>query len=793
MNFDSDEEENFIDIDTINIYRDSSYDHIEKIMMLLFELEFDKSNLNNILVEINRSAHSLKGDSNSLGFIEIGSVAHKMESFIRSIQDDFSLFNDQALSDLFEYMSQIKELLDLKFKNDKKDSSENDIQLYENLKIFLLEVVSIISSENIDISNISQIFKKSINLLDIDYKNEDINNINLILKDSFNNLSLENYEKSKFSILTSISDINSILNQIINKNETNLLDKTEKDIDSDYKDEDKTIRVSLQKIDSLIDYSSELISNFNVYDYRILEIGNIYSKLIDIDTSKDYSDLYKVNKMIFDLMSKIKKDNLTFYSIINNLNDDIKKTGMLSAKNLLEQMRIVARTSSVKLNKSVKFISSGEEVKLDIFLLEKIKDPISHIIRNAIDHGIEDKNTRLANNKSIESILSLNLFISGNEVVFEIKDDGKGINYDKVKNKALKLGLIDNEKYNSITKEELNIIMFMPGFSTSDTVTDISGRGVGLDVVKNTIENLGGSISINSLENIGTTFTISIPLKLTNFEALIIKLLDKKFAIPVSFVKKLVHININQIIEDNNQQFVLIGGEKIKVIDLCSVLNIDRENFKLLKEFFVMIISIREQSFAFIIDELSEIKEIVMKDFGGQIKKRKNISGITILGDGTPILVLNPYELVSSFEMSFINSFILEKIKQEFLNKELVIKKKALVVDDSITTRTLEKNILESSGFEVRIAKDGLEGTSVLQEFNPDIVITDCEMPKMNGYEFTKWIRNSNYKDLPVIMVTSLADNEFKLKGLNAGVDSYIVKGEFNQETFLDTIETLLL
>lgn len=793
MNFDSDEEENFIDIDTINIYRDSSYDHIEKIMMLLFELEFDKSNLNNILVEINRSAHSLKGDSNSLGFIEIGSVAHKMESFIRSIQDDFSLFNDQALSDLFEYMSQIKELLDLKFKNDKKDSSENDIQLYENLKIFLLEVVSIISSENIDISNISQIFKKNISLLDIDYKNEDINNINLILKESFNNLSVENYEKSKFSILTSISDINSILNQIINKNETNLLDKTEKDIDSDYKDEDKTIRVSLQKIDSLIDYSSELISNFNVYDYRILEIGNIYSKLIDIDTSKDYSDLYKVNKMIFDLMSKIKKDNLTFYSIINNLNDDIKKTGMLSAKNLLEQMRIVARTSSVKLNKSVKFISSGEEVKLDIFLLEKIKDPISHIIRNAIDHGIEDKNTRIANNKSPESILTLNLFISGNEVVFEIKDDGKGINYDKVKNKALKLGLIDDEKYSSITKEELNIIMFMPGFSTSDTVTDISGRGVGLDVVKNTIENLGGSISINSLENIGTTFTISIPLKLTNFEALIIKLLDKKFAIPVSFVKKLVHININQIIEDNNQQFVLIGGEKIKVIDLCSVLNIDRENFKLLKEFFVMIISIREQSFAFIIDELSEIKEIVMKDFGGQIKKIKNISGITILGDGTPILVLNPYELVSSFEMSFINSFILEKIKQEFLNKELVNKKKALVVDDSITTRTLEKNILESSGFEVRIAKDGLEGTSVLQEFNPDIVITDCEMPKMNGYEFTKWIRNSNYKDLPVIMVTSLADNEFKLKGLNAGVDSYIVKGEFNQETFLDTIETLLL
>lgn len=798
MSFDFEEAENEFDEDIINIFKDSSYDHIDKITSFLFELEFDKSDLNNILVEINRSAHSLKGDSNSLGFSEIGVVAHQMESYIHTIQEDMSLFDENSLSTFFGYMEKIKELLDANFSNSQNETTKKDTVNYAELASFIekvLELTNAFSQENQNFDSIIALFDTNIDLLKVNYQSEELNAIVERVDFYFNKIKENKAEPDIFSLSNYLVDLNLLLEKTVTYEKKQTYENLEKEETyfNDSKNDDKTIRVSLPRIDALIDYSSELISNFNKYDYKLSELSQIYALLTQIEMDKNYTDLPKVNKMLFNIYNTFKKDNLAFYSIINGLNYDIKKTRMLPAKALLEQMRVVARTSSMKLGKLVKLSLTGQEVELDLFLLEKIKDPLSHLIRNSIDHGIETRETRLTLNKAEEANLELNIFILGSDVVFEIKDDGKGLDYEKIKAKALNIGLINEEKALSITKEELQLIMFMPGFSTSDKVTDISGRGVGLDVVKSTIEALGGIIKITSEENKGTTFTIKVSLRMTNFESLILRLENKVYAMPISYVSSVISVNLKKMLYEDRQQMIMVNGNKIKLIDLSEVLNVTRKNAHLPEEVFVMIVSVRNNQVAFIIDELVEIKEIVMKDFGGQIKKLKNISGVTILGDGTPILVLNPYDLMASFEISFINSNILEKIRLETEIREAVIRKKALVVDDSITTRTLEKNILESSGFEVKVAKDGLEGTEILQSFNPDIVITDCEMPKMNGYEFTRWIRKSQYRDLPVIMVTSLADNEFKIKGMEAGVDSYIVKGEFNQETFLDTIDTLLI
>lgn len=800
MSFDNEDED--VDDDIINIYRDSSYDHIDKIISFLFELEFDKSDLKNILVEINRAAHSLKGDSNSLGFTEIGAVAHKMESYIHALQNEIEPFTDDSLSQFFNYMEKLKALLDIQFsKTQSEDEVADDKDAVETLSSFLNNCIAIVnkfSNENKNYDEISKLFETNIKILQNDYKDDDINGILEKIIFHFSEIKENNSEKDIFPLSSYLTDLNFFLEKKLDYQkkyqaseheikQTNFIEETNE------KDDDKTIRVSLQKIDSLIDYSSELIANFGKYDHKLDELKEINSFINQIEYEKSYTNLSKLNKMVFKMVTDFKKDNLNFYSLVNNLNYDIKKTRMLPAKSLLEQMRVVARTASMKLGKLVKFNITGQDTELDLFLLEKIKDPLSHILRNSIDHGIETKAERELSNKSQESMLELNVFLSGSDVIFEVKDDGKGINYERIKNKALSLNLIDEEKAKQITKEELNLVMFMPGFSTADKVTDISGRGVGLDVVKSTVESLGGIIKIHSEKDIGTTFTMKVSLKLTNFESLILRLADKQFALPSSYVSSIVAMKLKDVLYENNQQFVLINKNKIKTVDLAEVLNLRRENSALPEDFFVMLLSVRDNTVAFIIDELVEIKEIVMKDMGRQIRKMKNISGVTILGNGMPILVLNPYDIVASFETSFVNSNILEKMRKEAVAKESIVRRKALVVDDSITTRTLEKNILESSGFDVRIAKDGLEGTQVLQAFSPDIVITDCEMPKMNGYEFTRWIRASEYKDLPVIMVTSLADNEFKMKGMEAGVDSYIVKGEFNQETFLETISTLLV
>ncbi|MFN8672027.1 MAG: response regulator [Candidatus Sericytochromatia bacterium] len=770
-------QEDDFDEEILAIYKNSSYEHIEKITSLLFELETDTTNLENILVEINRAAHSLKGDSNSTGFIKIGEIAHKMESYMGLIQKKEILFNNESLNELFNYVNKIKESLDNKFTSIKKEEVINND--YSNLKNYLNELLDILNKNSEDDINYDKIINKinkNKNLLNLNYSRNEINSILEKLNAKISEFEKSKSEKIIFPIFSYISDLLKILeedNSISVINEINIKD-------------DKTIRVSLDKIESLLEYSSELIANLSKYDYIITQINELQNFI----NEKNYEAL---NNKIFNIINSLKKENSHTNSIINNLNYDIKKIRMLPAKSLLEQMRIVARTASMKLGKLIKFNYTGNDIQLDLFLLEKIKDPLSHIIRNSISHGIEYKNERLKNNKNAEGLVELNIFISGSDIVFKIKDDGKGINYNKIKEKALNIGLITEEKANIITKEELNIIMFMPGFSTSDIITDISGRGVGLDVVKSTIESLGGFIKIDSEESKGTTFTIKISLKLTNFEALIFNLANKIFSIPVSYIENITSISLKDFFNKENKTTINFNNKEIKLFDLTEILNLTRSNEnKLPEELFIITICVRDNYIAFIVDSIIEIREIVMKDLGMQVKKLKNISGTTILGDGTPIFVLNPYDLISSIETSFINNKILEIIKSDIISKE-VKRRKALILDDSITTRTLEKNILESIGFEVKIATNGLEGTIAIKEFNPDIIITDCEMPEMDGYEFTRWVRNSEYKDLPIIMVTSLADNEFKLQGMEAGVDSYIVKGEFNQETFLDTIETLLI
>ena len=782
-------EDDSFDDEIIQIYKDSSYENIEKITSLLFELESDKTNLKNILVEINRSAHTLKGDSNSIAFNEIGEIAHQMESYMHSIQKGNVTFDDRVIAELFKYMNQIKELLDAKFSDTTNDSDDKIIN-YGKLKFFLEEAFPILnnfSENNQNYNEIIEIFENNHTFLELDYNNKDINSIISKINNHFIKLKEKNSEQTVFLLSNYIADLNTLLSTLLQYEEKYSIEteKNSYEKDDNNKRDDKSIRVPLQKIDSLIDYSSELISNFNKYDYMISKLNEIYLSLNE-------NNFEKINNNLFSVINLFKKENSHFHSIINNLNYDIKKTRMMPAKSLLEQMRVVAKTASMKLGKLVKFTFMGQDLEVDLFLLEKIKDPLSHIIRNSIDHGIEDKDERKLNNKSFEANLKLNVFIVGSDIVFEIKDDGKGINYEKIKNKALEIGLIDLEKAKIITKEELHLVMFMPGFSTADKVTNISGRGVGLDVVKSTVESLGGFIKISSEANKGTTFTIKISLKLTNFEALIFSIENKTFSIPVSYISNINPINLKDFITKNDKQSILFNNIEIKVFDLAEIINLKREE-NLSEDVFIIIISVRDEYVAFIIDSLIEIREIVMKDLGAQIKKLKNISGTTILGDGTPIFVLNPYDLISSFETSFIDGNVLEKIKLKTNKKDNVIKRKALILDDSITTRTLEKNILESIGFEVEVAINGLEGTKVIKRFNPDIIITDCEMPEMNGYEFTRWVRKSEYKDLPIIMVTSLADNEFKMQGMEAGVDSYIIKGEFNQDTFLDTIETLLL
>ncbi|MFN4150977.1 MAG: response regulator, partial [Candidatus Sericytochromatia bacterium] len=342
------------------------------------------------------------------------------------------------------------------------------------------------------------------------------------------------------------------------------------------------------------------------------------------------------------------------------------------------------------------------------------------------------------------------------------------------------------------TEEDIKQLIFVPGFSTADKVTDISGRGVGLDVVKSMIEELSGKIFVASETGKGTIFKLSLPLTLTTFDGFLVKSGEQTFAIPKSFVLRTLSIHSDEIVKTNNDMSILIEDQPVKIMFLSDILNIPS---KPLRNYMVLVLEAGSYTLALVVDEILESKKMFMKNLGTQLKRIKNFSGTTILGTGEPVLIINISDITGSvFSSTTFSSTALEatmKITSE--TKEEKSKRRILVVDDSLTTRTLEKNILEFAGFEVILAKHGLEGKEMVEKHIPDLVLSDVEMPKMNGFQFTSWLKKeSPFSNIPVIMVTSLASEEFKKKGVEAGADSYIIKGQFDQKKLIDTINELL-
>ncbi|MEK7431877.1 MAG: Hpt domain-containing protein [Cyanobacteriota bacterium] len=762
-----------------SLYSVETYDHINNITNLLLDLESGNKELELVLTQLYRATHSIKGDSNALGFKDIGDIADKFESFVGEIQKNESEYNTKALDQMFSFVEQIRESLDQKFSLTKSDKKK------ENITIEIKESVK-----------------------------EDVSK-------NFQNFSYE--IKTENNIPSANDDILDLVTQrttVINKNIRDYIDIQEKQkrTQKALKQEDETIRVSINKIDKLINLSGEMliskisqdqhiidlkdmISNFvnhlSYYKKNIMPLGNDMEKdKYELDPKFAISHLEhieQIDQQMNSLLKSIKKDNSQFSFLVDELQYDSINTRMLPSSFLLEPMKITVRNTSKKLNKKIQFKVEGDQIEIDRFLIEKLKDPFGHIIRNAIDHGIESAEERSSSNKNEMAILSIHISISGNDVVFEVKDDGKGLDYENIKNKAIKVGLISKSKANTMNEDELKQLIFLPGFSTAEKITEISGRGVGLDVVNSMIQDLGGKISVQSEIGKGTTFKLSLPLTLSTFEAFLIKILNTPYVVAKSAVSKVLTLKNADILKRNGEDQIIVEDKNIRAIYLSEFISAGRRSSDKDKEYVALIIESGINTLALIVDDIYDSTKMYIKSLGSQLKKVKNISGATILGTGEPVLILNTLDIIKSIFQEYKAVNIFDEDVSLAIKDAKKAKRKVLVVDDSITTRTLEKNILELAGFEVFLAKNGLEGKEGVVKYNPDLIITDVEMPKMNGFEFTTWIKKeSTYHKTPVIMITSLATEEFKQKGADAGVDSYIVKGQFDQKKLIDTIEQLI-
>ena len=467
------------------------------------------------------------------------------------------------------------------------------------------------------------------------------------------------------------------------------------------------------------------------------------------------------------------------------LDDAVRRLRMLPFAEACQGLDRLVRDLARASGKEVDLLVEGGQVELDRSILEGLRDPLYHLVRNAVDHGIETPDQRQAAGKLAQGRITLAAALRGTQVEVVVADDGRGLDLEAVRQQVRQQGLGEPPD-----ERDLASCIFLPGFSTASLITNVSGRGVGLDVVKSQVELLHGTIDLSFTAGQGTRFALAVPLTLTTLRALLVEAGEQTFAWASTNVQRLVRIGPDDIRMVGGREMLVNGKSLLPMASLAETLGLPaataagaggkRPG---------LIVAAAERRMAFVVDELIAEQEIVVKGLGDRIRRVRNFSGATILPSGRIALVLNAAALIRAAMSQSVGP---TPAPVPAMTGSLA-KRRLLVVDDSVTTRSLEKSILEAAGYEVVTAADGEAAWKLLQEQDVDLVITDIEMPRMDGFELTEAIRRSKRShELPVILISARSSDRDKARGIEVGADAYIAKSTFDQKELLETLGQLL-
>lgn len=527
-------------------------------------------------------------------------------------------------------------------------------------------------------------------------------------------------------------------------------------------------------------YFSHIDNADNTMAFFVKQLLNIFS-----ENNKNFQE---VITGVSNLHRTIQEDDTKMNLIVDDLEHMIKNVRVLPLATVFHLFGRMVRDIAQEKNKQIELEIIGSETSADKKIIEEIKTPLIHIIRNAIDHGIETPEERIALGKNPTGKIILRAYPNGNNVVIEIQDDGKGVNIEKIKDKALKKGYLTKEEINSMTNEQITNIIFTPGFSTGEEITNISGRGIGLDVVQTKISQLNGKVKIISEVNKGCCVQIELPTTMSTLKAFVVKVADKIFAIPMNSINTVVWKKADEIFSSKNKKNITLNDKTTPIYYLSDILNLPKQSNSSRET--ILIIESDNKTFGLAVEKLIGDQEILHKKLSAPLYRLKNISGITTLASGEICLILNMSDLMKSVSGSGIG-----KIQTKTAPAQIVQRKedyKILLVDDSITTRTLEKNILTKAGYTIEIATNPIEAFEKMRYCQFDLIISDIEMPEMNGFEFLAKLKTDEmYSEIPVIMVSSILDEEKQKQAANLGARDFIVKHDFSQDDFLEKINSV--
>ena len=482
------------------------------------------------------------------------------------------------------------------------------------------------------------------------------------------------------------------------------------------------------------------------------------------------------------------RDHRAMSTMVDSLLRDTKLLLLRPFSSLTEAFPRLVRDLCRQQGKEASLAVRGADVEIDRRILQEIKDPLIHLVRNCIDHGIETPEARERAKKAPRGTITIAIEQrSANRVEVAISDDGAGIDPRKVRDAAVKAGFVSAESAQNMGDAECLALIFQSGVSTSPIVTDISGRGLGMAITREKVERLGGDISLDTRPGAGTTFRLLLPLTVSTIRGLLVRAAEQRFIIPVTFVERVASAKKDSIQSVENRATVALGGKAVSFVRLHEVLGLpasgagDEGSDRL----FMAVLSASEKRIAFQVDEVIAEQEFLVKSLGPQLARVRNVGGAAVLGTGKVVPILNVADLMKSAVKTPSPPDVLPGSKEPASPE----RKSVLVVDDSITARTLLKNILEAAGYVVRTAVDGAEAFAAIRERGFDLVVSDVDMPRLNGFDLTARIRaDKKLADLPVILVTALESREDRERGIDVGANAYIVKSSFEQSNLLDVV-----
>jgi chemotaxis protein histidine kinase CheA len=501
------------------------------------------------------------------------------------------------------------------------------------------------------------------------------------------------------------------------------------------------------------------------------------------------AQVQKLREHALKFYDQVSKEAFHLDPVIDELQAKMKEIKMLPLSTIFDGFSRMVRDIASQQGKEVNLVISGEETELDKRVMEGIKNSLIHILRNCIDHGIEEPDVRVALGKERHGTIRVSAFHEADNVVITVEDDGRGMDVDQIKETALRKRLFSRLDLERMAEKEILNIVFLNGYSTSPVVTDVSGRGMGLDIVRRDITQLKGRVILAAQKERGTKFTLVLPLTIAVIQVLLVEAEKMLFALPMLSITESVKVKMDEVSTIEGRMAITLRDQTVPLVRLKEVLGLPlstNEEVKGKDQMPVVIATSFDRRVGFIVDRIVGEQEVFIKNLGKHLGKVKNVSGAIILASGEVVVVLDVTDLIAHSALrlpAVARHAPAEKYKE----------RRILVVEDAFSTRELEKSILENHGYLVDTAVDGLDALERVAGNAYDLVVSDIEMPRMDGFELCRALKTQKgAKDIPFVMVTGLQKEEDKRRGMELGADAYLVKSGFEQSNLLDTIERLV-